>query len=63
MSTQPDVPMVTVSDLPDDAVMVDVRERNEWDAGHAPEAVFLPMGDLPSQMEALPIGDGPQRVA
>ena len=62
MSTQPNVPVVTVSDLRDDAVMVDVRERNEWDAGHAPEAVFIPMGDLPSQMEALPIGDGPLPV-
>jgi rhodanese-related sulfurtransferase len=62
MSSQPNVPVVTVSELPDDAVMVDVREQNEWDAGHAPEAVFIPMGDLPSQIEELPIGDGPLAV-
>ena len=62
MSTQPHVPVVTVSDLPDDAVMVDVRERDEWDAGHAPEALLIPMGDLPSQIEDLPIGDGPLAV-
>ena len=30
MPMQPNVPVVSVSDLPDDAVMVDVRERNEW---------------------------------
>jgi rhodanese-related sulfurtransferase len=62
MSSQPHVPVVTVSDLPDHAVMVDVRERNEWDAGHAPEAVLIPMGDLPSQIEELPLGDGPLAV-
>jgi rhodanese-related sulfurtransferase len=62
MSSQPNVPVVTVSDLPDDAVMVDVREQNEWDAGHAPQAVLIPMGDLPSQIEELPIGDGPLAV-
>ena len=62
MSMQPNVPVVSVSDLPDDAVMVDVRERNEWMAGHAPDAVLIPMGDLPSQIEELPLGDGPLAV-
>jgi rhodanese-related sulfurtransferase len=62
MSTQPFVPTVSVSDLPDDAVMVDVREYDEWDAGHAPEAVHIPMSDLPSQLEELPVGDGPVPV-
>jgi rhodanese-related sulfurtransferase len=62
MSMQPNVPVVQVTELPDDAVMVDVRERDEWVAGHAPEAVFIPMGDLPSQMEELPIGDEPLAI-
>ena len=62
MSMQPNVPVVSVSDLPDDAVMVDVRERNEWRAGHAPDAILIPMGDLPSQIEELPLGDGPLAV-
>ena len=62
MPMQPNVPVVSVSDLPDDAVMVDVRERNEWRAGHAPDAVLIPMGDLPSQIEELPLGDGPLAV-
>ena len=62
MSMQPSVPTVPVTDLPDDAVMVDVRERDEWDAGHAPEALHIPLGDLPGQLEALPLGDGPLAV-
>ena len=59
---QPNVPVVSVSELSDDAVMVDVRERNEWVAGHAPEAILIPMGDLPGQLEALPISDEPLAI-
>lgn len=29
-----------------EAVLVDVREQHEWDAGHAPEAVHMPLGEL-----------------
>ena len=28
------------------ALLVDVREDDEWDAGHAPDAVHVPLGDL-----------------
>ena len=28
------------------AVLVDVRERREWDQGHLKDAVFLPLSDL-----------------
>lgn len=28
------------------AILVDVREQHEWDAGHAAEAVHMPLGDL-----------------
>ena len=30
----------------DGAVLVDVRDPNEWDAGHIPGAVLVPMGEL-----------------
>ena len=30
----------------DDAVLLDVRAQFEWDAGHAPEAVLVPLGSL-----------------
>ena len=28
------------------AAMVDVRERSEWNTGHAPQAVHVPLGDI-----------------
>lgn len=28
------------------AAMVDVRERGEWNTGHAPQAVHVPLGDI-----------------
>ncbi len=31
-----------------DAVLLDVRERHEWQAGHAPRAVHLPLSALAS---------------
>jgi sulfur-carrier protein adenylyltransferase/sulfurtransferase len=34
-----------------DAVFVDVRERDEWDQGHLPDAVHIPRGYLESRIE------------
>ena len=46
----PEVPGVDVAGtlalLEGDAVLLDVREQNEWDAGHAPHAVHIPLGQL-----------------
>jgi rhodanese-related sulfurtransferase len=46
----PDVPGVDVAGalslLDGDAVLLDVREQNEWDAGHAPHAVHVPLREL-----------------
>jgi rhodanese-related sulfurtransferase len=36
------------------AVVLDVREPYEWDAGHAPQAVHVPMGLL--SLDGLPEG-------
>ncbi|MFP3713815.1 rhodanese-like domain-containing protein [Puerhibacterium sp. TATVAM-FAB25] len=50
---QPEVPTVDVHDLdpaapvPDGTTLLDVREQDEWDAGHAPGAVHIPLGELP----------------
>jgi len=49
-----DVPQVSVTELPDNAVILDVREQDEWDAGHAPSAVHIPLGELPSRLGDLP---------
>ncbi|MFP7833247.1 rhodanese-like domain-containing protein [Marisediminicola sp. LYQ134] len=36
-----------------DGVLVDVREQNEWDKGHAPEASLLPMSQLSERVTEL----------
>jgi rhodanese-related sulfurtransferase len=49
-----DVPMASVTELPADRLsLLDVREHDEWAAGHAPDAVHIPLGDLPARLEEL----------
>jgi rhodanese-related sulfurtransferase len=35
------------------AVLLDVREPEEWEAGHAPGARHVPLGELPERMGEL----------
>jgi rhodanese-related sulfurtransferase len=37
-----------------DAVLLDVREQNEWDAGHAPVAVHIPLARVAAETATLP---------
>jgi rhodanese-related sulfurtransferase len=37
-----------------EAVLLDVREQREWDAGHAPGAVHIPLGQLAARLPELP---------
>lgn len=61
MFGDPPVPAVEAAQLPDDAVLLDVREPYEWEAGHAPNAVHVPLGELGSRLDDLPkIGEGEQ---
>ena len=39
--------------VPDDAVLLDVREDDEFAAGHAPGAVHVPLDDLPARAAEL----------
>ncbi|HZP50294.1 MAG TPA: rhodanese-like domain-containing protein [Actinocrinis sp.] len=43
-----------VAGLPAGAYLIDVRESDEWQAGHAPEAVHLPLSELVGRMEEVP---------
>jgi rhodanese-related sulfurtransferase len=47
------VPAVLVADVPERAVLLDVRENDEWMAGHAPGAVHVPMGQVEQRLEEL----------
>jgi rhodanese-related sulfurtransferase len=38
------------------AVLLDVREPDEWTAGHAPEATWIPVGELPARQPELAQG-------
>ena len=49
-----DVPTVSVSEVPDDACFLDVREPDEWAAGHIDGAIHLPMGQLLERLHEVP---------
>lgn len=45
---------ITVSELPSEPVLLDVRENDEWAAGHAPAAVHVPMSELAGRLAEVP---------
>jgi rhodanese-related sulfurtransferase len=51
---QPTVPTVTVPELTGPVHLLDVREADEWAAGHAPGAQHLPMFELPGRLAEVP---------
>ncbi|KAB8163716.1 rhodanese-like domain-containing protein [Streptomyces sp. 3MP-14] len=58
------VPAVGAGEVPDEGLLLDVREPAEWAAGHAEGAVHIPLGQV---VERLPeivelAGDGPVHV-
>lgn len=59
--SSPAVPTISVADLPADAAMLDVREADEWGAGHAPTARHLPMSEVTARLGEVP-GDDPLYV-
>jgi len=48
------VPEVMSADLPAGVFLLDVREDDEWKAGHAPEAVHVRLGELGDRLGELP---------
>jgi rhodanese-related sulfurtransferase len=48
------VPTTTVAQVADDAFLLDVRDLDEWDAGHAPNATHVPMMEIPVRVRELP---------
>lgn len=56
MTTPDQIPSIEPADLAtiSDAVLLDVREPDEWFAGHAPHTVHIPLGDLARRIGELP---------
>jgi rhodanese-related sulfurtransferase len=54
--TSAQLPSVDPANLPDDVVLLDVREPDEWVAGHAPGALHIPLGQIPDRFGELPQG-------
>jgi rhodanese-related sulfurtransferase len=48
-----DVPTVSARTVPGDAVLLDVREVDEWVAGHVEGAVHVPMNEVPTALPRL----------
>jgi rhodanese-related sulfurtransferase len=55
--SNPSIPEVSIAAVPADAVLLDVREADEWAAGHAPGAVHVPMTELAGRLSDVPEGD------
>jgi rhodanese-related sulfurtransferase len=54
MFGRPSLPTVAAADVPADAYLLDVREDDEWAAGHIAGAVHLPLMDLPTRLDEVP---------
>ena len=50
------LPAVDAAAVPADAILLDVREHDEWAAGHAEGALHIPMGEIVARIGELPDG-------
>jgi rhodanese-related sulfurtransferase len=55
-----EVPQVSAAAVPaelgESVVLLDVREHDEWQRGHAPGAQHIPMGEVPARMAEISSG-------
>ncbi len=54
MSMLDAVPGVSAAGVPDGAFVLDVREPDEWAAGHVPGAQHIPVGQLSARSPEIP---------
>ncbi|HUA43029.1 MAG TPA: rhodanese-like domain-containing protein [Streptosporangiaceae bacterium] len=45
---------VSAAGVPDEAWLLDVREDDEWAAGHVPDARHIPLGQLGARADEIP---------
>jgi rhodanese-related sulfurtransferase len=48
------IPSIDAASVPPDAHLLDVREQDEWDAGHVEGAQHLPIGQLLGRLDEVP---------
>ncbi len=48
------IPETSAGAVPEGAFLLDVREMDEWTAGHAPDAVHIPLGQLQQRVGEVP---------
>jgi rhodanese-related sulfurtransferase len=48
------VPSVTAPQVEPNVFLLDVREPDEWAAGHAPDAHHIPMMEVPARVAEIP---------
>ncbi len=53
MSDGRGVPQVPAAQVPDGAYVLDVRENDEWAAGHVPGAVHIPMREVQARHQEV----------
>ena len=51
------LPTVVATDVPDGATILDVREDDEWTAGHIAGSVHVPLSQLPGRAADIPPTD------
>lgn len=52
-----DIPSVAVGDIPEGANILDVREDDEFTAGHIDGAQHIPLGDVPARYGEVPMDE------
>ncbi|MER8183337.1 rhodanese-like domain-containing protein [Kitasatospora sp. NPDC094015] len=48
------IPTTDAASVPADAALLDVREQDEWDAGHVEGALHIPIGEVIARLAELP---------
>ncbi|MBW1603854.1 rhodanese-like domain-containing protein [Streptomyces sp. JJ66] len=56
------IPTVAASDVPADGFLLDVREPDEWAAGHAEGALHIPIGEVVARAGEVSEQAGDARV-
>ena len=53
--TTPEIEVAEAAQLVEEgSFLLDVREPSEWDAGHAPAASWIPLGELGARLDEVP---------